>query len=103
MPAPRNALHPKKLALTKWTAIAPVSSGAPIAPASPGVPSAPASPGAPGAPVRREKHFLVTRVPEPDDAGVVAWVELEAVLTRGTRRIDWRELTDASRWQRGWA
>ena len=94
MPAPRNALHPKKLALTKWTAIAPVSSGAPIAPASPG---------APGAPVRREKHFLVTRVPEPDDAGVVAWVELEAVLTRATRRIDWRELTDAARWQRGWA
>jgi len=75
MPAARNTLHPKKLALTKWTAAQPVAN---------------------------EKHFLVTRVAEPDESGIVAWVELEAVHSRSARRIDWRELTDPARWRRGW-
>lgn len=70
-----HALHPKKLALTKWTAAQPVA---------------------------KEKHFLVTRVAEPDESGRVAWVELEAVLSRSVRRFDWRELADPARWRRGW-
>lgn len=74
-PPARNALHPKKLALSKWTAVEPVA---------------------------KEKHFLVTRVAEPDEAGVVAWVDVEAVLTRAVRRIEWRELADGARWRRGW-
>lgn len=72
----RNRLHPKKLQRSKWTAVAPVG---------------------------REKHFLVTAVVEPEREGAaVEFVELEAVLTRRTRRIAWRELTDPQRWRQGW-
>ena len=73
MPIP---LSPKKLLLSKWTATVPQ---------------------------RREKHFLVTRVIEPRvPGGPVEQVEIEAVHSRRSRTIDWRELTDASRWQQGW-
>ena len=73
MPIP---LSPKKLLLSKWTATVPQ---------------------------RREKHFLVTRVIEPlVPGGPVEQVEIEAVHSRRSRTIDWRDLTDASRWQQGW-
>jgi tryptophan-rich hypothetical protein len=73
MPIP---LSPKKLLLSKWTATVPQ---------------------------RREKHFLVTRVIEPlVPGGPVEQVEIEAVHSRRSRTIDWRELTDVSRWQQGW-
>jgi tryptophan-rich hypothetical protein len=71
-----NPLHPKKLLLTKWTAVKPVS---------------------------RNKHFLVSRViqPEPPDVAI-AWVELEAVYSKAVTRIDWRELKDETMWRQGW-
>jgi tryptophan-rich hypothetical protein len=74
--SPATRLSPKKLVQTKWTA---------------------------ALPRRKEKHFLVTRVvePEPPTAAIVA-VEIEAVYTKRTRIIPWRELTDPSRWRRGW-
>ena len=73
MPTP---LSPKKLLLSKWTATVPE---------------------------RREKHFLVTRVIEPLVPGApVEQVEIEAVHSRRSRIIQWRELTDSSRWQQGW-
>ena len=69
-------LHPKKLLLSKWTAIKPVG---------------------------RQKHFLVTKVIDPEvDGGKIEWVELEAIMTRKTRRIAWRELQDTQVWQQGW-
>jgi tryptophan-rich hypothetical protein len=66
-------LSPKKLLHTKWTAVEPRN---------------------------KEKHFLVTRViePEPPGSPVVA-VEIEAVHSNS---IEWRELTDVARWRRGW-
>ena len=71
-----NALHPKKLLLSKWTAVQPVA---------------------------RDKHFLVTRViaPEPP-ATRIDEVDLEALRSRAVRRIPWRELQDDTRWRQGW-
>ena len=74
-PAP-NALSPKKLLHTKWTAAEPRN---------------------------REKHFLVTKVIEPEPPGSpVVSVEIEAVHSKRVQIIEWRELTDATRWRRGW-
>lgn len=71
-----NPLHPKKLLLSKWTALAPVN---------------------------KEKHFLVTRVVEPDEpGGVVEWVDIDAVHSRQTRRIAWKTLRDDTLWRQGW-
>lgn len=71
-----TALHPKKLLLSKWTAVKPVA---------------------------RQKHFLVAKVvePEPPEAPVV-WVDIEAVYSKKVRRIQWRELLDETVWRQGW-
>jgi tryptophan-rich hypothetical protein len=71
-----NALSPKKLLLTKWTAVTPRG---------------------------KEKHFLVVKLVDPELPGspVVA-VELEAVHSKRIRVLPWRELTDTSKWMRGW-
>jgi tryptophan-rich hypothetical protein len=71
-----NALHPKKLLLSKWTAVAPVG---------------------------RNKHFLVSKVIEPEPPEfAVRWVDIEAVHSKSVQRIEWRELKDATRWRQGW-
>ena len=71
-----NRLHPKKLLLTKWTAVKPVS---------------------------RNKHFLVSKVIAPELPEVaIEWVELEAVYSKALTRIDWRELRDETLWRQGW-
>jgi len=71
-----NALSPRKLLLTKWTAVNPRS---------------------------KEKHFLVVKLfdPEPPGSPVVA-VEIEAVHSKRVRVLPWRELMDTSQWMRGW-
>ena len=69
-------LHPKKLLLTKWTAVRPVA---------------------------KNKHFLGSRVIEPDPLQVkIEWIELEAVLSKTVPRIHWRKLQDETLWRRGW-
>lgn len=71
-----NPLHPKKLLLTKWTAVQPVS---------------------------KNKHFLVARVMKPEPPSeVIEWVELEAVFSGAVMRIDWRALRDETLWRQGW-
>ena len=71
-----NLLHPKKLLLTKWTAVKPVF---------------------------RNKHFLVSKVIAPELPEVaIEWVELEAVYSKAVTRIDWRELRDDTLWRQGW-
>jgi hypothetical protein len=101
-----NPLHPKKLLLTKWTAVQPVA---------------------------RQKHFIVTKVVEPevaegtitaagqDDQGQgipdgkthpktrkpattprIEWIDIEAVHSGAVRRIPWRELRDTTLWCQGW-
>ena len=69
-----NALNPKKLLNSKWTAVRPVN---------------------------REKHFLVTEV-EFDEQGRVIHCLIEAVLTHRARTIDWQSLGDSAQWLNGW-
>jgi tryptophan-rich hypothetical protein len=72
----RRKLQPAKLLLSKWTAAAPQA---------------------------KEKHFLVTKLIEPEVPGApIALVEIEAVHSRRARVIAWRELTDARIWLQGW-
>ena len=75
-PAPRHRLSPKKLLLSKWTAVAPLG---------------------------KEKHFVVTQVVELEPPGAkIELVELQAVHSGRSITVNWRELTDASRWHQGW-
>ena len=74
-PTKMNLLHPNKLLLSKWTAVKPAS---------------------------KEKHFLVSKVVVPElEGGKVEWIDLEAVHSKATRRIDWREMRDDTQWRRG--
>jgi len=85
-----NTVHPKKLLMTKWTAVQPIA---------------------------RQKHFIVTKVieiAEPQDMSdegarepprttpKIEWIEIEAVHSRAVRRIPWRELRDTAVWRQGW-
>ena len=71
-----NPLNPKKLLLTKWTAVKPIA---------------------------KQKNFLVSRVIEPDlPTDPVVSVEIEAVFSKATQVIAWRELEDDSVWRQGW-
>ncbi|MBK1616536.1 hypothetical protein CKO44_24145 [Rubrivivax gelatinosus] len=74
--ARRTPLSPKKLLLSKWTAVQPVN---------------------------REKHFVVVRVIEPEPPAVrIEQVELEAVHSRRVLQLHWRDLTDPGVWRQGW-
>ncbi|MDP2006302.1 MAG: TIGR02450 family Trp-rich protein [Rubrivivax sp.] len=72
-------LNPKKLLLSKWTAVHPQ---------------------------RKEKHFIVTQLLQPEPASVPPLpcvdIVIEAVHSRQARTIAWRELTDLTRWRQGW-
>ena len=71
-----NPLNPKKLVLTKWTAVKPVA---------------------------KQKHFLVSRVIQPEQpADPIVSVEIEAVFSKATQVIAWRELQDNRVWRQGW-
>ena len=72
-----NVIHLKKMFLSKWTA---------------------------QEPLKKEKHFLVTKVmlPQTPD-GRIEWIEIEAVYTQATAQLHWRELRDQAKWHRGWA
>jgi tryptophan-rich hypothetical protein len=68
--------HPKKLLLTKWTAVHPIA---------------------------KNKHFLVSRVMQPEPPAVaIEWVELEAVYSKAVTRVDWHQLRDPALWRQGW-
>ena len=69
-----NALSPKKLLDSKWTAVNPE---------------------------RREKHFLVTEV-EYDENSKVTHCLIEAVMTKRSFSIQWRMLKNSSHWVSGW-
>ncbi len=71
-----NPVSPKKLLLSKWTAVQPT---------------------------HKEKHFLVVGVVQPEIPGApVIEIDLEAAMTGRITRMPWRELKDASKWLRGW-
>jgi len=70
-----NRLSPKKLLLTKWTAVKPIA---------------------------KQKHFLVSKVilPEPPNEKIEL-VEIEAIYSKKTALIPWRELTNSELWLQG--
>ncbi len=70
-----STLHPKKLMLSKWTAVHPVA---------------------------KQKHFLVTKVALPDAEGRIEWVELQATYSGAVQRMAWRDLRDETCWRQGW-
>jgi len=71
-----NPLSPKKLLLSKWTAIQPIA---------------------------KQKHFLVSKVilPEPPSEKI-EFVEIEAVMTKRVSLIAWRDLMNSDLWLQGW-
>jgi len=71
-----NPLNPKKLLLTKWTAVKPID---------------------------KQKHFLVSLVIQPEvETDAVEFVEIESVLSKATQIIKWRELQNDEVWRQGW-
>ena len=71
-----NPLNPKKLLLTKWTAVKPTD---------------------------KQKHFLVSRVIQPElVTDPVEFVEIESVFSKATQIIQWRELQNDEVWRQGW-
>ncbi|MDP2245583.1 TIGR02450 family Trp-rich protein [Pseudomonas sp.] len=70
----RHRINPRKLLLSKWTAVQPQN---------------------------REKHFLVSEL-FCDEEGNVLQVELQAVLNQRSQRLDWQALEDATHWHMGW-
>jgi tryptophan-rich hypothetical protein len=71
-----NPLNPKKLRLTKWTAVKPIA---------------------------KQKHFLVSRVIQPEQpADPIESVEIEAIFSKATQIIPWRNLQDEEVWRQGW-
>ena len=71
-----NPLNPKKLLLSKWTAVKPVA---------------------------KQKHFLVSRVIQPElPTDTIEQVEIEAVFSKAVQVIAWRDLQDDSVWRQSW-
>ena len=71
-----NPLSPKKLLLSKWTAVQPA---------------------------HKDKHFLVTQVIAPEVEGApIEWVEIEAIFSRNSQKILWRDLQNSDVWAQGW-
>lgn len=69
-------LNPKKLLLSKWTAVKPIN---------------------------KEKHFIVRSVVVPDTPEQpVEKFELEAVHSGRAQIIHWRDLQDEAQWLQGW-
>ncbi len=54
-------------------------------------------------PVAKQKHYLVSRVIQPvEPTDPIEWVEIEAVFSKATQVIAWRDLQDDSVWRQGW-
>jgi tryptophan-rich hypothetical protein len=71
-----NHLNPKKLLLTKWTAVTPLA---------------------------KQKHFLVSRVIKPElPTEPIELVEIESVFSQATQVIPWRDLQNEGVWRQGW-
>ena len=69
-------LNPKKLLLSKWTAVHIVE---------------------------KQKHFLVSQLMQPVDSTLpLTEVEIEAVHSGHKQIIFWRDLQEPSLWKQGW-
>ncbi len=72
----QTPLSPKKLQLSKWTAVQPVN---------------------------KEKHFIVIKVIEPEPPSTtITEIEIQAVHSGRVQTLHWRALNDPAVWRRGW-
>lgn len=72
----QNLLNPKKLLLSKWTAVKPT---------------------------QKRKHFLVNKVILPEiPETAIEFIELEAVFDQSIQVIPWRDLKNREIWLQGW-
>ena len=69
-----NAVNPKKLPNSKWTAVSPQN---------------------------KDKHFVITEV-EFDEYQTLYHCMIEAVMSKRSYTLQWRELRDANQWLCGW-
>lgn len=69
-----NPLSAKKLLNSKWTTVSPIN---------------------------KDKHFIITEV-EYDEEGMVMLCLIEAIMSKATQQIQWRELKDPAQWIQGW-
>jgi tryptophan-rich hypothetical protein len=54
-------------------------------------------------PIARQKHFLVSRVIQPEQpTDPIQDVEIKSVFSKATQIIAWRELQKDSVWRQGW-
>lgn len=72
----KNPLSPKKLLLSKWTAVEPS---------------------------KKRKHFLVRKLIAPTAPDTpIEHIEIEAVFDGWVTIIPWRQLQDSAIWLQGW-
>ncbi|NNE62764.1 MAG: TIGR02450 family Trp-rich protein [Gammaproteobacteria bacterium] len=69
-----NKINPGKLLNSKWTAANPVND---------------------------EKHFLVTKL-EFDKQDMVVLCLIEAVVSKRSSAIEWKDLENSDKWIQGW-
>ncbi|MEH6455966.1 MAG: TIGR02450 family Trp-rich protein [Cocleimonas sp.] len=69
-----NRFNPKKLHLSKWTAVSPE---------------------------RKERHFIVSELIKNEDDEIIA-CNLEAVINKNVYEMDWAELKNKEIWLMGW-
>jgi tryptophan-rich hypothetical protein len=54
-------------------------------------------------PIAKQKHFLVSRVIQPEQpTDPIESVEIEAIFSKATQIIPWRNLQDEEIWRQGW-
>jgi tryptophan-rich hypothetical protein len=71
-----NRISPKKLLLSKWTAVNPIA---------------------------KQKHFLVSKLIQPEDLSQpIKLVEIESVYSKKIKQIPWKELRNSDLWIQGW-
>jgi tryptophan-rich hypothetical protein len=76
IPRSMNRLNPKKLLLSKWTAVHPIA---------------------------KQKHFLVSKIINPEVPNEnIEYIELEAVYTKKITVLAWKDLSDSNIWIQGW-
>jgi tryptophan-rich hypothetical protein len=69
-----NKISPKKLLNSKWTAVVPLD---------------------------KAKHFIIIEV-EYDEDGAVMSCLIEAIMSKRSIQIQWRDLKNTLKWVQGW-
>lgn len=69
-----NKISVKKLLNSKWTAVVPLN---------------------------KEKHFVIIDVEYDEDSNVISCL-IEAIMSKRSAQIQWRDLKDSGQWLQGW-